>query len=308
MGGDRARADVLAVVLTFRRPRLATGVVRQLIEVEGLDPGQVLLVVNGDGGLEDPDLTRRIEVLRLPENVGPAGGFRQGLVHATRSPHRWFYLCEDDVGLFDLPTPRLARLVAEVEALEAGTAGGAQVGGVVAYGRCLDPRTGATRPFPATEAKGLVDVDVAAWGASLVSRRVVEAGLLPDADWFFGYEDFDFWLSLRSAGFRLLLDGAAYRARADVVSQEGRSAAFATERPDDHDEPWRAYYVARNFFALRRRHGRPAWTLSHLAKSVRRMQLSGSRAERRATLAGLVDGARGRSGRNDSYLRTTGER
>ncbi len=49
-------------------------------------------------------------MVRLDRNTGPAGGFRAGLVGGVRAIPRleWAYLCEDDVGLFDLPSPRLA--------------------------------------------------------------------------------------------------------------------------------------------------------------------------------------------------------
>ena len=300
------------MVLTYRRPKLATQVVRGLIDREQLPADRVLLVVNGDGGLDDPALEADIAVLRLPENVGPAGGYRAGLEEAlARYPDaRWLYLCEDDVGLFELPSPRAVALVERVERDElAAAAAGEPVGAVVAYGRDLDARRGTTTPHGADERSApLEPVDVAAWGASLVSRRVVEAGVLPDPDMFFGYEDFDFWFKLRAAGFRLLLDTAATRAVAGTISSRGREEALIAARPVDAEEPWRRYYEARNFFVLRRRYGRFSWTLSHLAKSLRRMQLSPGRAHRAAIVRGLADGIRGRTGRNDAFVRQAGER
>src|SRR5580698_1481088 len=55
-------ASVSAVVLTHRRPRLATAVVRSLVEQEGLPAERVVLVVNGSGGLEDPALEDRVRL------------------------------------------------------------------------------------------------------------------------------------------------------------------------------------------------------------------------------------------------------
>src|SRR5438128_6120720 len=95
---------VVAVVLTFRRPRLATQVVRRLVDLEGFASGDVVLVVNGEGGLADAELERAVEVVRLPENLGPAAGFRAGLLAVARRPGaRWAYLCEDDIGLLSVP-------------------------------------------------------------------------------------------------------------------------------------------------------------------------------------------------------------
>ena len=53
-----------------------------------------------------------VRLVRLPRNLGPAGGFGAGMEVAFADPSvRWAYLCEDDVGLFSLPSPRLADVV-----------------------------------------------------------------------------------------------------------------------------------------------------------------------------------------------------
>lgn len=300
-------APVTAVVLTHRRPRLATQVVRGLIEREGLAPDQILVVVNGEGGLADPRLAAQVHVLPLPHNLGPAGGYAAGLRHATaRFAAPWLYVCEDDVGLFELPAPRLEAIIQRVQRLEAG--GSPPVGGVVAFGRQLDPRTGVTVPHvPVRAVDDFDDVDLAVWGASLVSRRVVEAGILPDPDLFFGFEDFDFWLRVRRGGFRLLLDNQTSAAVADRVSYKAREQQLVGARPVNVHEPWRQYYNARNFFVLRRRYGHLGWTVSHLLKSARRLQLAPTLAHRRAILYGLRDGFRGRVGIEPRFTRTTGE-
>ena len=292
----------LALVLTHRRPRLAGDVVRQLIDVEGFAPADVVLVINGDGGLDDAELEASVDRLHLPANLGPAGGFRAGLEHARRrlGDARWVYLCEDDVGLFDIPGSRVSGLIDDVEAAERGSP---PVGAVFAYARDLSRRTGITVPHVPSHERRFEPADVACWGATLLSRAVLDAGVLPDDEWFFGYEDFDYWLRVSESGFRLLVDSDAARAVAGTT----RDQSFQDERPLDADEPWRAYYVARNFFALARRHGNVGWTAWHLAKSVRRLQRARSAAERRAIVRGVLDGVRRRSGVNRAYVRAVGE-
>lgn len=296
----------VAVVVTYRRPRLATQVVRGLIEKEGFDPQQVILVINGEGGLDDAGLQRSLDVVQLDQNLGPAGGFAAGarrFLDHFQSP--WVYLCEDDVGLFNLPTPRVADLIVRAEQWLARHPN-ERPPAIVAYGRDLNPRTGITTIHQPSDPNGLHGVDVAPWGASLVARDILEAGVLPDDEWFFGYEDFDFWLRTRAAGFPILLDGTAAQSATSAAFGEGRDAAFRGARPDDATEPWRDYYVARNFMELARRHGHLGWTLWHFAKSARRWQL-GSPPARKAIVAGLRDGIRRRTGRNDDHVRTVGE-
>ena len=296
--------DVTAVVLTFRRPRLASSVVRSLLEVEGFGPDRVVVVVNGDGGLDSEELERAVRMVRLPSNLGPAGGFRVGLEEAFADPGcHWAYLCEDDIGLFDRPTPRVADLVARVDAARDGHPA---TGAVVAYGRSFVGR-GAHTVNVVPESADLVPVDVACWGATLVARQVVEDGVVPDDSLFFGVEDFDFFCRVRAAGWEVLLDGVAARAVAGQQTNEGRDAAMRGARPDDAAEAWRAYYHSRNSVELSRRHGRPSWFAWHLAYSLRHLQTARSAAERRAVLDGLWDGFRGRLGRHPGYGRQEGE-
>jgi hypothetical protein len=296
--------SVTAVVLTYRRPRLAGDVVRSLVEGEGIRPYRVVVVVNGEGGLDDPDLEAAVRMVRLPVNTGPAGGFRIGLEVAAADPGcEWIYLCEDDIGLFDLPTPRLSDLV---DRIAAAAPVHPAVGAVVADGRSFVGR-GAHTVNVVPPFAGFAPVDVACWGATLVARRVVDAGVLPDPELFFGVEDFDFFCHMRTMGFEVLVDGEAARAVADQQTNEGRDVAIRSDRPNDAAEAWRAYYHARNSMELGRRHGRPSWQAWHLAYSARHLQAARSWAERSAILHGLWDGARGRLGRNTAYGRGVGE-
>jgi len=303
-----APASVSAVVLTHRRPRLASEVVRSLIEREGLPPDRVVVVVNGQGGLDDTTLESRVRILRLPRNLGPGGGFGAGMEAAFEDPSvQWAYLCEDDVGLFALPTPRLSEVVARAEGR--GRLPGTPVGAVVAYGRRFVGRGAHTANLvpPPGSPYELVPVDVASWGATLLSRDVFDAGIVPDPEWFFGLEDFDFFCRVRQGGFEVLVDALSARAVADQQTSAGRAQALGPHRPTDEHESWRSYYHARNSFLLARRHGHPSWHVWHLAYSARHLQKASGRDERRAILHGLWDGARGRFGENADYLRAEGE-
>jgi rhamnopyranosyl-N-acetylglucosaminyl-diphospho-decaprenol beta-1,3/1,4-galactofuranosyltransferase len=297
---------VTAVVLTYRRPRLAGDVVRGLLDKEGFSPHRVVLVVNGQGGLDDAELEATVRTIRLPVNIGPAGGFRAGLEAAFEDGEtQWAYLCEDDVGLFNLPSPRVSAVLTRLNRHCGGETSSA--GAVVAYGRRFVGRGHSVNVVPRPGSPPFVPVDVAPWGATLVARTVVERGVLPATEWFFGFEDFDFFCRLRASGLSVLLDSESARVAALVQTSAGREIALSTDRPSDAEEPWRAYYVARNHFHLARAHGSPSWQAWHLAYSARRLQLASSNAERRATLHGLVDGLRGRWGPHPRYGRTTGE-
>ena len=104
---------------------------------------------------------------------------------------------------------------------------GSPVGAVVAYGRTFTAHGGHTlNTVPAGAGDTLAPVDVACWGATLVSRHVIDAGVLPDPAWFFGLEDFDFFCRVRGAGFSVLVDAGAARAVADQQTSQGRADAL----------------------------------------------------------------------------------
>jgi rhamnopyranosyl-N-acetylglucosaminyl-diphospho-decaprenol beta-1,3/1,4-galactofuranosyltransferase len=305
-GAGSPPAGVTAVVLTHMRPRMAGDVTRSLLDREGLAGDQVVVVVNGPGGLDDPELEASVRMVRLPRNTGPAGGFRAGMEEAFSDPGtRWVYLCEDDIGLFTLPTPRIAAVLDRLTGLDSAR----PVGAAVAYGRTFVGRGAHTVNIvpQAGPDGGFTPVDVACWGATLVSRQVFEAGVLPDPDWFFGLEDFDFFCRVREAGFDVVVDDDAARSVATQQTSVGRDDAIRAARPNDSDEVWRAYYHARNSVELARRHGDPTWYAWHVAYSARHLQQARTPAAWSAILHGLWDGARGRMGENPRYVRRVGE-
>ncbi len=278
-----------------------------LIESEGFLPERVIVVVNAIGGLDDAALESRVRMVRLPENVGPAGGFEAGMAEAfSDSTTRWAYLCEDDIVQFPLPKPRLADLIERAETRQAQNH---RIGAIVAYGRNFVGRGAHTENVvpPVGTPLDLTLTAVGAWGATLVSRDVFDAGVVPDAELFIDMEDFDWYCSIKEAGFEVLVDAKAARAVEEQQSWVGRQQALKGRRPTDVEEPWRAYYQARNPFVMARRHGTPSWYTWHIAYSMRRMQRAHGRDERVAILRGLWDGATGRLGKNPRFVRQVGE-
>ena len=246
-------------------------------------------------------------MVRLPVNTGPAGGFRAGMIEAFSDPStRWAYLCEDESASSPSPAPVSPSWPAGSRNLPGRPA---PTGAVVAYGRRFVGRGAHTVNLvpPPGAPGGFTPVDVACWGATLLSRSVVDAGVLPDPEWFFGLEDFDFFCRVREAGFEVLIDDDAARRVAVDQTTAGREEALRDRRPGDDDESWRAYYHARNSFALIRQHGRPSWYAWQLAYTARHLQAARGRAERAAIAHGLWDGATHRMGEKPRYVRRVGE-
>lgn len=95
-GLDRA-PTVCAVVVTYNRLELLTRCLEHL-ERQTRPPEAILVVDNAssDGTAEMLTAHAGIEVLRLPENLGGAGGFERGLERAHARGFEWLWLLDDD--------------------------------------------------------------------------------------------------------------------------------------------------------------------------------------------------------------------
>jgi GT2 family glycosyltransferase len=261
-------------------------------------PAEVVVVDNASGAAERERLARdvavdgRVTLLLLDENRQFAGGLNAGAAHAlARGATRLLFLNNDTV----LDPDALARLDAALDAAPAAGIAGPLVvdtadrGRVITAGErhslaalCL-PRTWLRyrgprdRPYPVLGVMGC---------ALLVTRACFEAvgGFPTDIEVY--YEDVDFCLAARAAGFGALVEPRA------VVAHDG-IRGFAAGLT-----PWAAFLKARNpWLLVRRRGGATTWPLfvptyaamvgaSALAYALRgRLDVAGALG--RGALAGL---------------------
>jgi GT2 family glycosyltransferase len=266
----------MAIVLTFdARESLAECLAGIQAQTRAVD--RVLVVDNASATPVD-DLVAAVPhgcLVRLPENLGPAGGYARGLETflASAATHAW--LMDDDC-------------IAAPDALERQLA---VVGRApVVLSRMLDRDTAEV-------------VDTQGWCGVLLSRPVVEAVGVPDADLFWWSEDTEYlqWRIPR-AGFRV--------ERCEDARVEVRKA-----RPDAAKPAWKYYYEARNQVYYRmvtqnvEVEPRPKWLTwrvraGRAARSVGKLAARAVVRERRQRLRkltmvgrGTVDGLRGRLGR-----------
>ena len=89
--------SVCAVVVTHNRRELLTTCLDHL-ERQSRPPDRVLVVdcASSDGTPEMLSARDGIDVLRLEENLGGAGGFERGVAAANAEGHDWLWLLDDD--------------------------------------------------------------------------------------------------------------------------------------------------------------------------------------------------------------------
>jgi len=282
---------VAVVVVTYNRAALLT---RMLAGLAALDraPDAVIVV---DNASTDHTATVLSTVTDLPlqvitpeENLGGSGGFHLGVEAAFEQGFDRIWLMDDDV----IPAPDCLDVLMAVDedclmAVREDTAGRLVEKAAVTFDLRnplrIKPKTamvettyGARDRMPA-----LVEIENIAFEGFLVRRRVVDAIGLPDADFFIFYDDVDFALRARRAGWKI------WAVRDAVLVRQ-------LEFDQQHDlGGWKGYYMYRNLFTVHLRYGEnplvraKPWLIA--AGVVALSPLRGGRAEVRNVRNALKD-------------------
>ncbi len=252
----RPGETVAVVVVTYNRADLL-GRMLDGLAAQTHEPDAVIVVDNAS-----VDHTRQmleahrglpLQRIHLEQNTGGAGGFRAGVEAAYEGGYDRIWLMDDDV----VPAPDcLALLMAEDEACVMSVREDI-------HGHLVEKAATAfdlVHPWSIHPKRSMVETDHhdrsamprrvelhnVAFEGFLMRREVVEAVGLPDASFFIFYDDVDFALRARRAGYRIW-------AIRDAVLV--RQLDFDQQHALD---TWKGYYMYRNLFAVHFRYGENA--------------------------------------------------
>ncbi|MBJ7359070.1 glycosyltransferase family 2 protein [Nocardioides sp.] len=248
---------VAVVVVTYNRAGL---LLRMLGALAGSErrPDAVIVVDNAstdhtrtvlDGTKEaHPDLP--LQVIRPERNLGGSGGFHLGVEAAYEQGFDRIWLMDDDV----LPAPDCLGTLMSVDedclmAVREDTSGRLVEKAAVTFDLRnplrIKPKTAMveTTYVERSAMPDLVEIENVAFEGFMVRRRVVEQIGLPDPDFFIFYDDVDYALRARRAGFHI------WAVRDAVLVRQ-------LEFDQQHDlGGWKGYYMYRNLFTVHRRYG-----------------------------------------------------
>lgn len=267
---------------------------------------EIVVIDNGSTDGTSAMLAERypqVTVLRLPANVGAAGGWAAGLKYAAlEKKHDWIWNFDDDS-------------VPDQSALETMLSSPSRV--------VDDPTVGILAPLPVHQASGtryppllwrdgLVQpgknllqqpvwfADVAVASGCMVRREVVEAAGLPRADFFMDFFDFEYCLRVRSSGYKIAVINAYSFSHelgdSKVIRFAGRTRVWPQHAP------WREYYMGRNItyaaFRLYATAKTKRFVVVHLLRHAAALLLFGARKAEclKKLFQGAADGWRGRLG------------
>lgn len=304
----RIASSFVAVVVTYNRLELLKRCLSAL-QSQTVAPARIIVVDNASTDGTDVWLDAlakasavRVDAIRMPENLGGAGGFSRGLEEACKTPRTWAWLMDDDA------EPALDAL----EALEA---------------RAIDPNTiygslaisGADTSWTMTlvddtrrAVNTIADMPEVARVESLpflgfcIHSDVVTRIGLPESAYFIAADDTEYCLRASRLGIPIVTIAASRIAhpKCDVQAIDILGHRINYLRLP----PWKRYYDTRNRLLIAKRHHGIKLLTQTLPGSLVRL-IAALRHEPRkfaqawAFFAGSVDGLLGIQGARHSRWR-----
>lgn len=244
---------VAIVIVTFNRADLLTRCLDGLAALERR-PDAVYVVNNASEDHTHQVIEARTDLplvaIHSPENLGGAGGFELGVRAAYAAGHDRIWLMDDDV----VPAPDCLSvlmahpgpaLMAVREDLQGRLCEKAATSFDLRNPLAVRPKRETVDERYPTRAAMPVEVPVenVAFEGFMVHRRVIEAVGLPDPGFFIFYDDVDFAVRARRAGFPIVALRDAVLVRQLDFDQQ-------------HDmRSWKGYYMYRNLFVVHMRYG-----------------------------------------------------
>jgi GT2 family glycosyltransferase len=243
------RKKFAAFIMTYERPEILLQTV-SILQSQSFPPEKILIVDNSESdatkiaiqNLQQSDL----EYFKVGYNSGPAGAAKIGLQKLADEGYQWIYWGDDDdPPKFSDSFERLLGLAHKYKHLNIGILG--------MVGQHFNSTIGTIQRVKDKELreKDLVTVESIAGGQTMiVNSAVVRRGVLPDENLYFGFEELDFCLRTKQAGFELVVSAELFLRAREKYGRLNYQPLFYIQ---NKRESWsRQYYSVRNMVLILR--------------------------------------------------------
>ena len=230
-----------AFVITYKRPDILPDTVNKLFQ-QTLPPEKVLIIDNGDDEetmLKMTNFHPKVVYHRMGFNSGPAGGAKAGLDILAKEGYKWIYWGDDND-----PPPTddcFEKLIALAESYN-GKCG--QVGIV---GHRFNRFTSVFHRTSNKELRKSEYIKVDSIGGNqckIINGLAVNKGVFPEERLFFGFEDLDFDLALKKAGYEILVHSELFLTSRKIYGRMNVQRIIGRKKKPT--SLWRDYYSIRN--------------------------------------------------------------
>lgn len=231
-----------AFVITYKRPEVAARTISSLFQ-QSFPPEKVLLIDN------DPNQTgaflhnwKGLPVVYVPLdlNLGPAGGAKKGLLLLAEEGYDWIsWIDDDDPPIFPDVYERLLLLGNST----------AKCGCVGIIGQRFNPQIGKLVRIKDHElyGAGSLEVDNIAGGMiKILNGKMImnHPGLVPCEKLFFGFEELEYDLRIKKAGYRIVTDKQLFLKHRQFYNRLNLKSNILSKKADNR--LFREYYSTRN--------------------------------------------------------------
>lgn len=190
-------------VITYNRPQTLVETISKLFAQSY--PPEFIWVIDNSENLETDHaiaslMDPRVKLHRMGYNSGPAGAAKKGLELCAQDGADWIYWGDDNDPPFQEDCFERLLAIREINPF---------CGILGAVGHFFDRKKGVIKRIQSRllEKKEWLEVDsVAGNQCLLVSAEVVKAGIAPNPDLFFGFEELDFCLKVSRKGYAIVVD------------------------------------------------------------------------------------------------------
>lgn len=239
------RKNFAGFIMTYERPTVLANTIAKVF-AQSIAPEKLLIVDNSESEsskkLIETMNDLRLEYTRIGYNSGPAGAASVGLQRLASEGYHWIYWGDDDDPPQDEGTfENQLNLALQVP----------NVGIVGEVGVDFNKYTGRTSSFKNSELKQVMDAYAIAGNRQMIiNRKVLDQGVLPTAELFFGFEELDFCLKVKRAGFRIIFDGEKIKAGRARQGNYHPNYKWRGDRVQRDENLWRQYYSSRNMLHI----------------------------------------------------------
>ncbi|MGM0944152.1 MAG: glycosyltransferase [Bacteroidota bacterium] len=192
-----------AFIITYHRPQILLDTIKAVFSQTY--PPDFIWIVDNSENLETDHaivslLDTRIRYYRMGYNAGPAGAAAKGLELCAKEGADWIYWGDDNDPPFRSDCFERLLAIRDVNPF---------CGVLGSVGQFFDRKKGIIKRVQTRllEKKDWVEVDYVAGGmCMLVSGEVAKAGIAPNSDLFFGFEELDFCLKVSRKGYSIVVD------------------------------------------------------------------------------------------------------
>ena len=190
-------------IMTYNRGSILESTITQIFE-QTFPPEKILVIDNSSDNITK-NLIENLNHSKVfyhsaGYNSGPAGAAKIGLEILANEGYDWIYWGDDD----DPPLfkDEFQKLLLMARSLK-------NVGAIGSVGAKFNYNTGLKERFKDKECRGILECDSIGGNHNLIinAKAVLETGIFPNPDLFFGFEEFEFLQRLKFKGYRIIASG-----------------------------------------------------------------------------------------------------